>query len=178
MAKSIQTNKIIGGARIDIKGDDQDLPIEEAVGYIDEKIYSRVKEVKLMEAAELCGLWTSLAVSGRGTAVLLIRSAISILIQLKVSRLFVLCAESTFQMFGNIGCSIMTDLGDNGKFYYPKLDLIATALQVTDCKGIPYATKIDQCKIFDLRNSPNQMKVIEQGPKGPIMVDYFLKNSD
>lgn len=170
-AWSENTGNLIGGARIDVAGDGYNLPIESAVGYKDDKIYQIVENAKADGAAELCGLWTDMRVSGMGTAVLLIRAATSILPSIGVGTMYVLCAEATFGMFKNIGCEIILEIGNNGTFYYPKLDWIATALVLSDIHNVPLAEGLNKERILDLRNNPYQ-RYLEVGPKGQVMVNY------
>lgn len=39
-----------------------------------------------------------------------------------------LCAPTTVKMAKSMGCDVITELGEEGRFYYPKIDLIATAM--------------------------------------------------
>src|SRR5438105_3599963 len=78
IARNLEDGKLIGGARVDIGGHSLILPIEQAVGPFDEQIYDLVKREAIMGTAEICGVWTSSRIAGRGVAVLLLRSAISL----------------------------------------------------------------------------------------------------
>ena len=164
--------KLIGGARIEVA--ENRLPIEDAVGIVDKGIFDLViKDPRAGGTAELCGLWTDIEVEGRGTALLLIKSAISILSQIKVPVLYVLCAETTLHMFEKVGCVILKDVGNNGTFYYPKLNLIATALRLPDTCELHYADKECKEKILFLRVNPKET-VVESGPKGYFKIKYDL----
>lgn len=173
-ARLLLDNQVVGGARVDIGGKGYVLPIEHAIGYLDGNIYSIIKEKATIGGiGEICGVWTSRKMSGTGIALLLIRTAVSIATQLGLSSLFVLCSEATFSMFTKMGCTVCTSLGKNGTFYYPKEDLIATALILQDTKALDGATELNREKIFNLRDFPLQT-IIEPGPKGELEVNYDL----
>jgi hypothetical protein len=173
IVRSLETGQLVGGARIDIGGFSLALPIEQAVGQIDSKIYELVKKDAINGTGEVCGVWTSNKVAGRGVAVLLLRAAISLATQLELSSLFVLCSEATLSMFTKMGCIVNKSLGEKGKFYYPKEDLVATALILPDVNTLENADEVNKKSIFDLRLNPQQKKT-EVGLKGNLEVEYDL----
>jgi hypothetical protein len=177
IARNLEDGQLIGGARVDIGGRSLVLPIEQAVGMLDEQIYDLVKREAIMGTAEICGVWTSNRIAGRGVAVLLLRSAISLATQLKLNSLLVLCSEATLSMFLKMGCIVNKSLGHQGTFYYPKENLIATALILPDIKTLDMADEVSKENIFNLRQNP-QITRVENGPKGNIEVQYNLLISD
>jgi ribosomal protein S18 acetylase RimI-like enzyme len=172
-ARSLEDFKVVGGARIDIAGGSLSLPIEAAVGMLDTRIYDLVKEKAVKGTGEVCGVWTSQAVAGRGIALLLLRAAISLSTQLRLSSLFVFCSEATFSMFTKLGCTVYKSLGNDGTFYYPKENLLATVLILHDPDTLCSADEINRNSVFLLRSDPKQEKV-ENAPKGDLYVKYDL----
>lgn len=174
IVESPDGEKTLGGARIHAVGGNQLLPIEEATGQMDENIFSIVKNHAKQGAGELCGLWNSREVAGMGIgSVFLTRAAVTIATQINLHTLFALCAPYTVQMAVNVGYVVIHSLGNNGTFYYPKLDLLATAVILKDTSTLELATPLERTRIFDLRKNPVQ-KAGEELRNKIIDIDYNL----
>ncbi|MEK0750808.1 hypothetical protein OSH65_25670, partial [Mycobacterium ulcerans] len=87
--------------------------------------------------------------------------------QLKLGSLFAFCSQATYKNCIRVGFEIIKFLGINGTFYYPKEDLLATALIINDPLEIKSALPEERERIFDLRRNPLQ-SAIEKGPRGLI----------
>jgi len=123
---------------------------------------------------ELCGLWNSREVAGMGIGSHVLARVGSVLAaKLPIVSLFVLCAPVTVRMGRRVGCQIETTLGNNGLFYYPKDDLVATAMRLRDPQDLSHADESETIKILSLRNNPNQI-IEERGPKGVYQLEYNL----
>lgn len=171
---SKKLNRLVSGARIEVAVNQ--LPIEDAIGVVDKSIFELVRsDQDNYGTAELCGLWTDIEYSGRGIAMILIKNSVSILSMIDIPILYILCAESTFNMFEKVGCKVLTSVGNNGTFFYPKLNLIATALKLPDTLTLDYANHECKEKIFYLRENLKGC-IIENGPKGNLAVSYELGN--
>jgi hypothetical protein len=73
-----------------------------------------------------------------------------------------------------VGFKVETSLGNNGTFYYPKEDLIATAVLLNDVPVLSTADPFEKAAIMDLRKNPVQHKV-DPGPKDRIIeIDYNI----
>jgi hypothetical protein len=162
--------KTYGGARVQIADGVLPLPIETAIGKYDEKIYSYVKK----GSAEICGMWNSKEVAGMGIgSQVLARVGVVLGAQLPIDTYHVLCAPITTRVGKRVGFVIDESLGNNGTFFYPKDDFLATAMVITDPYELPYADPKEKLLIADLRENPIQSK-IEVGPKGSYEVNYSL----
>jgi hypothetical protein len=73
-----------------------------------------------------------------------------------------------------VGAVVESTLGNEGIFYYPKDDLIATAMRLRDINDLSYADASEQEKILSLRENPHQI-IMERGPRGTFEVEYKLK---
>lgn len=174
IAESIESGKIVGGARIHVVGGTQPLPIEDAVGKMDPHIYKLVEEHGNKGSGELCGLWNAREVAGMGISTMLTRAAIALAMHVNLSTLFIICAERTYQnIFKDQGFEIIPSLGDHGSFYYPKSDMVAVALIINDLHTLSKATNTDRMKIMDIKNNPKQQKT-EMGAKDELDVHYNL----
>ena len=72
------------------------------------------------------------------------------------------------------GFEIEEKIGNNGTFFYPKLDLVATLAVLKDVKNLPLALKEERDYIIDLRKNLVSERV-EETPKGKIEITYNLK---
>lgn len=174
LVESKEDGKIVGGARVQIADNNLLLPIEDAVGIIDEKIYDIVNEYKKYFVAELCGLWNSREIAGYGIgSTFLIRTGIALAKTLEIKTMLALCAPATVKMCSKCGFIIERSLGNDGFFNYPKLDLIATAMIIKDVNDLETATEESYNFIRDIYKYRNMCN-IEKGVKGEIEVEYNL----
>jgi hypothetical protein len=65
VAKSKSTGELVGGIRIQIMSDKEELPIEQALTELDPKVPEVLRRDKAHEVAEVCGLWNSKRVMAR-----------------------------------------------------------------------------------------------------------------
>lgn len=170
------TGKVVSGLRIHISHADYPLPLEEAIAQVDSKIVDLVKSYREAGGTgEIGGLWNSRAISGFGIgALFLSRTSLVIAEQLNVPSLFALCAEYTLKPTLQKGFEIEEKIGNNGTFFYPKLDLIATLAVLKDVKNLPLALKEERDYIQELRQNLHSERE-EETPKGKIRIKYNLK---
>jgi hypothetical protein len=179
-AELSDTGQMIGGIRVEITKGDIPLPIENAIGKLDPKIYDLVEKYGIEGGVgELCGLWNSKEVKGFGVSFFLTRAAISLINQINFKTLVGICAEYTLEMFTNVGFEIDQSLGNNGEFPYPDERYITRALGILNAETLKTAAPFDKEIILSLRNNPQQTR-IEIGSKGSVEVKYDLivKNPD
>ena len=132
VVESEEDGRMYGGSRVHIADGIHHLPIENAVGEMDESIYEMVKTNTGKGTGEQsCGLWNSLEVAGLGIgAIFTSRAALAIAPQIGLTTIFSLCSPVTVKFSEWQGGRVIKDLGNNGTFYYPKHDLLATAVFV------------------------------------------------
>lgn len=160
IVESLDGKTVYGGARINVAGGTQPLPIEEATGMLDDNIFNLVKQYALKGTGEICGLWNSREIAGYGIgSIFLTRAAVAVAEQIGLTSLFALCAPYTVAMAEQVGYSRETSIGNEGTFYYPKLDLIATAMILHDVSTLSKAQPEDRDSIMLLRNQPAVVKV-------------------
>lgn len=155
VVESLDGQKLYGGARVQAANGINPLPIEEATGKIDPKIYDIIKYYSQFGAAELSGLWNSKEVAGFGIGSLFpSRVAVAITEQIGVQVLFTLCSPTTVRFKSWMGGKELESIGNKGTFYYPKIDLIATALYTEDAINLPDCHPREREKILFLRKNP------------------------
>ena len=175
LIESEDGSKTYGGERIHICNDSAKLPAEDAVSIVDTGIYDLVGRYRANGlTGELCGLWNSKEIAGKGYSVLLTKIGVALAKMLGIDSLFVLCAPYTVSMCQNVGFEIEESIGNQGTFYYPKLDLIATLLIVKDIVNLPGADETFRQRILDLTGEPVQV-ASETGPQGDFQIQYDLR---
>ena len=158
VVETLDGSKLFGGARIQIADGIHPLPIEDATGKMDPKIYEIVRHRAQNGAAELSGLWNSKEVAGFGIGSLFpSRVAVALATQIGVNTFFTLCSPTTVRFKDWMGGKILTDVGINGTFYYPKIDLLATALYQEDMYDLPITHPREREKIMYLRENPEHI---------------------
>lgn len=169
LVESEDGEKVYGGARVQVAGGQYELPIEKAVKDMDSSVHEAIQRYAANGTAEFCGLWNSREVAGLGIGSMYLgRAAVAITQQLRLTTLFGLCAPATVKNSARVGFEIASFLGNNGTFYYPKEDLIATAVIINNTEKLITAEPEERDIIFDLRKTPYQYKQ-EVGPKGRLL---------
>lgn len=176
IVESLDKKKVYGGARVHAAGGTQPLPIEEATGFMDPTVHEMVKELSVEGTGELCGLWNSVEVAGLGVgSFFATRAGAVITEQLGIKSLFALCAPYTVRWAERVGCRIVEELGNQGTFYYPKLDLLATAVLLEDTTTLEHARGSEQRKIVELRKNLQQVTTeVSPGRRIEVEVEYDL----
>lgn len=166
---------ICGGVRVHVSNGTIPLPMETAIGQVEDNVYDFMKKHAATGAGELCGLWNAREVAGYGIGTTyLMWAGIAITSQLKLNSLFALCAEHTLKISVEKGFVIEMGLGNRGTFFYPKIDLIATSIVIRDPAALSTADPAQRQEIFSLRENPQQRKT-EQTSRGPLDIQYDLK---
>lgn len=174
LVESDDETKVLGGARVHAADGKTPLPLEEAAGYMDDKVYELVTHYMPEGTGEVCGLWNSMEVAGMGIgSIFLIRAALAISNQIGLTTMMALCSPYTTRIAGNYGFKVEKSVGIDGTFYYPKLDLLATIVIQKDANGLSNASELETSRIFDLRNRPVQI-TLEQARKQEVEIDYNL----
>lgn len=169
-----ETGEVMGGARIDTSFGNTVLPIVDATGYMDEKVIEVVEREKENGSGEICGLWNSRKVAGQGFGSLfLTRAAVTIASKIGVNTLFALCAPYTVATAEYFGYNTLTEVGNEGTFYYPKLDLVATAMRLSDTSSLKDADPHEKERILSLREDPHQL-FTEHNRKREVTIQYDL----
>jgi hypothetical protein len=175
IVESLNKKKVFGGARVHVAGGTELLPIEQATGAMDSSIHELVWKYAQYGTGEICGLWNSQALAGYGIGTpLLIRTLVSISSQLGIHSLFALCAPYTVKPVVNCGMVLIESIGRNGTFYYPKLDLIATAMVLNEVSTLDKALEEDRSIIFQMREQLNNLRINELKNK-EIAIDFELR---
>ncbi len=152
VVEALDGTKLYGGARVHAADGKHPLPIEEATCMLDPKITDVVAHHAQNGTGELCGLWNSKEVAGLGVGSLFSsRASVVIAEQIGLKTMFSLCSPATVRFNEWIGSKVLTSVGNNGTFYYPKLDLIATAVFLQDATTLADAHPREREKMLHLK---------------------------
>ena len=149
-----KNGNVLAGGRIHKANRKHPLPIETAVGSMENRIYTMVEERTDEGTGELCGLWNSWEIAGLGIGSMQLSTAcvaLAGLINLKT--LFGLCAPATYRNSIRGGFRVIKEIGINGKFYYPKEDLTATSILIDDIPNLPSTYEPEKSTAMKMRNA-------------------------
>ncbi|WP_143960395.1 hypothetical protein [Litoribacter populi] len=173
--ESIEDSRVLGGGRVQLRSEGFPLPFENAIYEIDTSIVEYMSQFGDCEAAEICGLWNSKEVAGYGIgSIYLVRIGVAIASQLNIKKLFGLCSPVTVKISSKVGYTVIKELGNDGTFFYPKEDLVATVMHVDDVENIPFAEEKEREFVFNVRRE-GLTHLVEKGPKGEMEVLFDLK---
>ena len=184
VVEEVDGGRLFGGARIHAADGVHALPIEGAVGELDSNIHQMVKTLAVNGTGEICGLWNSKEVAGLGIgAIFSSRAAVAIGTQLGLTSVFSLSSPVTVRFSEFQGGNVVTSLGNNGTFYYPKINLLATVCCIADILNLPLCNPVERERILDLRQHPEQSAVEsypfrKESPEIHIRYSLTVKNSD
>lgn len=168
-------DELLGGIRIQIADGIHPLPVEEAIGHMDEEIYKIVEKNAINGGiGELSGLWINNRLRGLGAGIYMVRAAIASSIQLNFKTMIGICGDVTLQMFTNVGFKVEHSLGKNGTFLYPNDELIAHAVGILDAITLNNATKYDKTIMQSLRLKPQQERIETDTGKN-VIINYNLE---
>ncbi|MEB2781952.1 hypothetical protein [Algoriphagus persicinus] len=165
IVESDEDGLIYGGARIHRANSNFPLPMVEAIEELDSSIKGVIEKDIDAGTGEICGMWNSRKITGMGIgAIFMSKACLALTPKLNLTSLYALFAPVTVKLGLEMGYEILTQVGDNGTFYYPKLDLIATAMKLYDAVNLPMTTQDHRDSIFEIRE--NDSLVIEENYRG------------
>ena len=168
-------NEMVGGIRIQIADWIKPLPMEVAISPLDEGIHDLVRKQKDIGVGELCGLWNSKKVAGKGLSYALTRAAVAYVEELSFEILMGICAEYSLGMFQSVGFEVDKSLGNNGEFPYPTEKYITQVVGILNAKKLKSASPEEKKLILELRKNLDISRE-EHGKSGSLKLKYNLKN--
>ncbi len=148
--------QIVRGVIIYMTGEGANpLPFVTAISSIDPRINTLWEEHTLNRTAELRALWNAEEVAHRGIGSYCMTSAgVALASKIGIGSLFALCARHSYQISVEKCFEIQSSIGYDGKFYYPRLNLIATAIVIRELDPLPTATDRE----YEIRQNSRQMR--------------------
>ncbi len=174
LVEMAESGRIVGGGRIQMRSKNFPLPLEGAIFEKDDSIVDFMSQFEDLEVAEYCGLWNSREIAGYGIgSIYLIRIGVALASFLGLKNLMAFCSPVIVKKAESVGFEIITSLGEEGKFLYPKEGLVATIMEIKDVNSIPTATEEEKDFIFSLRTNPVQFRK-DTSRKGDLEISYDL----
>ncbi|SFU16602.1 hypothetical protein SAMN04489724_4575 [Algoriphagus locisalis] len=172
IVESDEDGLIYGGARIHKANAEHPLPIVEAIEDLDKSIRDIINKDIDAGTGEICGLWNSRKITGMGIgAIFMSKACLALAPKLGLTSMYALLAPMTVKLGYETGYEILTQVGNNGTFYYPKLDLIATAMKLHDAVGLPLVTPEFRESVQKIRE--NDHLIIEENYRGrSVILEY------
>ena len=168
--------KALAGSRIHVADRKTPLPIEFAVGDMDNRIYDMVEDRTDAGTGEFCGVWNSYEIAGLGIGSMQLSIAsVAFAGLINLDTLFGLCAPATYRNSIRGGFRVTNEIGINGKFYYPKEDLTATSIVIDDVKNLPLTYDDVRVNIMSLRENPISSQQMESKSGEIVNLHFDLK---
>lgn len=165
--------EVIGGLRIHVYDGTSSVPLIEALYDLDPKITEVLNKSLPDPTAEVCGLWNSRKIFGKGISPLLCICSVVVVKRLGLRDFYCFSAPYTEKMIKMNGCVRVTEIGNEGTFHYPTPEFISCVLHNPDVETCEFAEDYNKSRIFSLSNSPKQT-IIERGPRGNLSIEYDL----
>ncbi|TKC09014.1 hypothetical protein [Pedobacter frigoris] len=152
-----ENGKAMAGSRIHQADGVTPLPIEDAVGFMDTRIHDMVNDRMAAGTGEMCGVWNSWEIAGLGIgSYFLSQVGLAVSSSIGLTTLFGLTAPATYRNAVRGGFRVITEIGINGRFYYPKEDLTATAVLTDELETLPTAVEEVRNHVHSFRKNPRQ----------------------
>lgn len=164
----------VGGLRVHKYIGQDSIPLIDALADIDEGIVRAFKSSLPLGTAEVCGLWNSRKIFGRGISSLLCISSVVLVKELGLKDFYCFSAPYTEKMIKTNGCIDFEQVGNKGRFNYPTEKFISIVLYNPDVDSLIHADAHNRQRIQSLFLNPIQ-KIMEATPRGEICVEYDLR---
>jgi len=156
VVKDLDSNEVLGGARLHVYNGFNIMPIQEAIGYLDAKIEDILKAELPHKTGEACGLWNAKKAWGLGLGALLTTAIVAYSSRSGLKSVFALSAKYTKDMIMARGFEVVHEVGDNGDFIYPIESHRATVLKYPNLADPSRANDYEKSRILSLVDQPNQ----------------------
>jgi hypothetical protein len=164
---------VVGGLRIHIYTGTNELPIIDAL-FPDEPRIKEVFDATLPKGtAEVCGLWSSKRVFGRGLSPVVCMSSVVIVSLLNFDDFFCFSAPYTEKMIRGNGCIPFEGIGAKGRFNYPTEEFVSVVLYNPSISKLEFADPYIASRIRSLIENPVQFHD-EPSPRGAVRVKFDL----
>jgi hypothetical protein len=115
----LKGDEVIAGLRLETKSSRRLLPLEKALESKDNRVIAFVDSLKFNKIFEVCALWNSKNYAGYDFPLFLCRACLAIAPNLGFDCSLSLNGFYTYRIPKDIGCKMVTEIGDQGKFSYP-----------------------------------------------------------
>jgi hypothetical protein len=168
-----QENELVGGLRVHIFDGSNTVPLIDALQEIEPSIRTILSRNMPHPTAEVCGLWNSKKIFGKGLSALLCICSVVIARRIKLHDFYCFSAPYTEKMIKTNGLVDLKEVGDEGKFNYPTEEFISKVLYHPSIYTLELAETFNKERIQSLTTNPLQT-ILEKSPRVDYLVDYDL----
>ncbi len=165
---------VVGGLRVHRYLGGRDLPLIDALIEVEPKIVETFESTLPKGTAEVCGLWSSKRVFGKGLSPVACMSSVAIVKQLGLDNFFCFSAPYTEKMISANGCIPVLSLGNEGRFNYPTPEFVSVVLYNPSISELAHASSYNANRIRSLIEQPNQY-YMEPSPRGAVKIRFELE---
>ena len=166
-------DEAVAGLRLETKVKERMLPLEKALKSRDNKVTEFVEGLSNHKVFEVCGLWNSKKYAGYDFATFLCRACLAIAPQLGFDVSLSLNGFYTYRIPKDIGCRMVTSVGEGGRFAYPVKRFHSAIWIQDDLDKISLAS--DECKqLVKAIRAGGEVRRKEQNKIGEIEIIYNL----
>jgi len=166
-------DEVVGGLRVHKYAGDKNIPLIDALFDLDSKILDLFEDSMPKGTAEVCGLWNSRKIFGKGISPLLCVCSVVVVKSIGLNDFYCFSAPYTEKMIKTNGCIDVTEIGNQGRFHYPTEEYISVVLYNPDVDKLEFADDYNRNRIAALLENPTQT-FIEKGGRAEIVVNYSL----
>jgi hypothetical protein len=123
--------------------------------------------------AEICGLWGSRKVFGKGLSPYLCICSVVMVEKMGLSNFYCFAAPYTEKMIKSMGCVLVDYIGVDGRFPYPTEKFMSAVLYNPDVHQLLHAEAFNKARMLSLMENPIQT-FEESAPKGQVVISYDL----
>ena len=170
----LHNSDVIAGLRLETKNSRRLLPLEKAIESKDNRIIDFVDRLPFTKVVEVCALWNAKRYAGYNFPSFLCRACLAIAPKLEIDCALSLNGYYTYRIPKDIGCRMVTEVGNNGKFNYPIKRFHSAIWIQEDVIEMKLASK--ECKelVKDIRENRKFTRV-EYNDSGPLEITYNLE---
>lgn len=166
-------NQVVGGLRVHVYSGQKEIPLIDALEELDPGIVELFEATLPQGTAEVCGLWNSKKVFGKGLSPTLCMASVAVAANLGIKNFFCFSAPYTEKMIKSNGCVLVESVGNGGKFHYPTEEFVSSVLFNPDVEKLEFADPYNFTRIKSLISQPHQISE-ELSPRGPFRVRFDL----
>lgn len=164
----------VGGIRLERRYPDRKFPYEQVLMPLYPEIEYLSDLLNLDQLAEPCSLWNSRSASGMNLSLYLSRASIAVAPLIGIRSVISFNATYTFRIPKDVGCQMITSVGEDGYFNYPTDQFRAALWLHTTLDTLEFASDDAQKRLKSLRESPKQT-FTEAYNGSEVLIEYDLK---
>jgi hypothetical protein len=163
----------VGDSKVIVVTVTNTVPLIDALQEIEPSIRTILSRNLPHPTAEVCGLWNSKKIFGKGLSALLCICSVVIARRIKLHDFYCFSAPYTEKMIKTNGLIDLKEVGDEGKFNYPTEEFISKVLYHPSIYTLELAETFNKERIQSLTTNPLQT-ILEKSPRVDYLVDYDL----